>query len=649
MGKGVVKLGEGNWAVKDGNLLAAKETNGRFKNAEFTVDRGSDATYVGRDGLIKRFSSGLANKVANGDFEELGDNGVDYPSDVSSTSNFILDSSTNLYTYDDSSGSTGQMNFTNAIATEVGLTYKIVIDITISSGNANVAFKSGNSQTILFNFTDLSNGVNTFYSTVTGVDGDLSRLFVSNGSTDNDFTLNSISVQQVDPNDRWTLPSGWSISNNQLVGNDPSGFATVANVFYANKSYRLDVDVAERDSGSFSIISNSTDSNSNATPAIDSAGIHTFYFHIGTIDLETLYVTFGGDFVGKINSITVRDIEDFDDRPRIDFTDNTDGHLLLEPQSTNLVTYSNQISSSTYSVNSGTGSSTTITDNYGTSPDGTQNAARLVATSATGTSEYALRGFTYNISSAEDFTQSVYLKSNTGSSQSIIFYGRNTGTRTPITVTNEWQRFEITGESNTTNYFIYLGLRPEDGTDSSCDVLVYGLQVEQLGYSTSLIPTNGSTVTRDGETCTGAGEAADFNSEEGVLYAEIAALANDGNWREISLNDGSTNNAVEIRYKSTDNQFQFVVRDGGTVVVSPTRPLTNPLEFIKVAFSYKTDDFKMYINGADVATDTDGTMPSGLNNLSFDWGGTNPFYGKCKAIRVYKEALSDTDLQNLTS
>jgi len=649
MGKGVVKLGEGNWAVKDGNLLAAKETNGRFKNAEFTVDRGSDATYVGRDGLIKRFSSGLANKVANGDFEELGDNGVDYPSDVSSTSNFILDSSTNLYTYDDSSGSTGQMNFTNAIATEVGLTYKIVIDITISSGNANVAFKSGNSQTILFNFTDLSNGVNTFYSTVTGVDGDLSRLFVSNGSTDNDFTLNSISVQQVDPNDRWTLPSGWSISNNQLVGNDPSGFATVANVFYANKSYRLDVDVAERDSGSFSIISNSTDSNSNATPAIDSAGIHTFYFHIGTIDLETLYVTFGGDFVGKINSITVRNIEDFDDRPRIDFTDNTDGHLLLEPQSTNLVTYSNQISSSTYSVNSGTGSSTTITDNYGTSPDGTQNAARLVATSATGTSEYALRGFTYNISSAEDFTQSVYLKSNTGSSQSIIFYGRNTGTRTPITVTNEWQRFEITGESNTTNYFIYLGLRPEDGTDSSCDVLVYGLQVEQLGYSTSLIPTNGSTVTRDGETCTGAGEAADFNSEEGVLYAEIAALANDGNWREISLNDGSTNNAVEIRYKSTDNQFQFVVRDGGTVVVSPTRPLTNPLEFIKVAFSYKTDDFKMYINGADVATDTDGTMPSGLNNLSFDWGGTNPFYGKCKAIRVYKEALSDTDLQNLTS
>ena len=56
MGKGIVKLGEGQWAVKDGNLLAAKETNGRFKNAEFTVTRGTDATYVGKNGLIKTAS-----------------------------------------------------------------------------------------------------------------------------------------------------------------------------------------------------------------------------------------------------------------------------------------------------------------------------------------------------------------------------------------------------------------------------------------------------------------------------------------------------------------------------------------------------------------------------------------------------------------
>jgi hypothetical protein len=119
-------------------------------------------------------------------------------------------------------------------------------------------------------------------------------------------------------------------------------------------------------------------------------------------------------------------------------------------------------------------------------------------------------------------------------------------------------------------------------------------------------------------------------------------------WREINLDDGSTNNAVEIRYKTTANQFQFVVRSGGTAVVAPTVTISNPTEFMKVAFSYKTDDCKMYINGVEVATDTSGTMPSGLNHLSFDWGGINPFHGKCKAIRVYKET-DGIDLGTLTS
>ena len=53
-------------------------------------------------------------------------------------------------------------------------------------------------------------------------------------------------------------------------------------------------------------------------------------------------------------------------------------------------------------------------------------------------------------------------------------------------------------------------------------------------------------VTRDAETCTGSGEAADFNSEEGVLYAEIAALANSNTVRYLGLNDGSSNNRVVI-------------------------------------------------------------------------------------------------------
>ena len=52
----------------------------------------------------------------------------------------------------------------------------------------------------------------------------------------------------------------------------------------------------------------------------------------------------------------------------------------------------------------------------------------------------------------------------------------------------------------------------------------YQLRAKFL-YATSYIPTFGSTVTRNQDVCTNGGSLASINSTEGVLYAEIAALA----------------------------------------------------------------------------------------------------------------------------
>jgi len=140
-----------------------------------------------------------------------------------------------------------------------------------------------------------------------------------------------------------------------------------------------------------------------------------------------------------------------------------------------------------------------------------------------------------------------------------------------------------------------------------------------------------------------------INSTEGVLYAEIAALANDGTFREISLNDGTTTNVVEIRYTNINNAFEFIVRNANTVQVASSFTLTDATQFNKIAFSYKTDDYKMYVNGVEVASDTSGTMPSGLNKLSFNWGGFNPFFGNTKGLQVFDKALSDYQLKQLTT
>ena len=550
MGKGIVKLGEGNWAVKDGNLLAAKETNGRFKNAEFTVTRGTDATYVGKDGLIKTAS-----------FYNL----VPYSEDFSGWT------------------TTGTANVTPNTS--------IAPDGTQTASTLNIVDST-------YFYKSISTGSGTFTLSC----------YVKVSSGTNDFKMQSFS------------------------GTDGANVSSVYTATTEWQRFEHTVTVTV---------------DSNFYPVFISSPLTGGDFQI-----------WGAQIVEGTEPLDYQYTNGKEGIPRIDFTNNTDGHLLLEPESTNLITYSEDFEQWTEEAN------IDVTNNSITSPDGTQNAAKL---QLTGSSSETDGKISFAVSpSATTHTFSVFAKK--GSHNYIYIWMNISGadnitrwvnlddgsvSQSDVTTTsfgNDWWKIQFTFDAtNLTGVRLEVadyGVSTGTGGDN---IYVWGAQLEALSYPTSYIPTNGSTVTRDAETCTGAGEAADFNSEEGVLYAEIAALANDGNWREISLNDGSTNNAVEIRYKSTDDQFQFVVRDGGTVVVSPTRPLTNPLEFIKVAFSYKTDDFKMYINGADVATDTDGTMPSGLNNLSFDWGGTNPFYGKCKAIRVYKEALSDTDLQNLTS
>ena len=80
-----------------------------------------------------------------------------------------------------------------------------------------------------------------------------------------------------------------------------------------------------------------------------------------------------------------------------------------------------------------------------------------------------------------------------------------------------------------------------------------------------------------------------------------------------------------------------------------TLVLSDETNFIKVGFKYKANDFALWVNGVEVDTDTNGITPIGLNNLAFNDGTSNNFFGKVKALAVYKEALTDAELQSLTT
>ena len=72
----------------------------------------------------------------------------------------------------------------------------------------------------------------------------------------------------------------------------------------------------------------------------------------------------------------------------------------------------------------------------------------------------------------------------------------------------------------------------------------------------------------------------------------------------------------------------------------------------KIAIKYKVNDFSLYVNGSKLDSSNSGNVFSSgtLTELAFDdGGGSSIFNGNVKAVAVYKTALTDTELANLTS
>lgn len=343
--------------------------------------------------------------------------------------------------------------------------------------------------------------------------------------------------------------------------------------------------------------------------------------------------------------------------PRIDYTDGGCPKLLLEPLSRNLITHSEDFSDASWlRINGGLGSVPVVTANQGLSPDGSANADRVVFDLGGGTSssDSSILSNSITLGGVNQNTRSVYIKSNTGSNYNMIL-----GTNSPtvdnsiveIVVTTEWQRFDLTHTPTTTRTNFYFGLRNAfgiTGLSDTADILIWGAQLEEQSYATSYIPTSGATATRVAETLSKTGLSNYINSNEGVLYAEIASFVQSGLDRGISLSNGTTSDAINIFYFSTSNTLRILILSGGSVLVNIDVSVSDITDFQKIAINYANNDVSVYVNGLLRGTDTNVTIPSGLSRLGFDYAGSSPFYGKVKDLRVYNEALTDTELIALT-
>ena len=172
-----------------------------------------------------------------------------------------------------------------------------------------------------------------------------------------------------------------------------------------------------------------------------------------------------------------------------------------------------------------------------------------------------------------------------------------------------------------------------------------------LSFATSYIPTNGSQITRLADAAFGAGSSDLINSTEGVLYAEIAALANNNIKKGISISNGTTSNRIILRYGNQSNKIEYIVVSGGAIQANMNISSFNILNYLKIAIKWKLNYFALWINGVEVRTDTVGiTFPTDtLSELNLDSTTIEPFYGKVKCLAVFKEALTDAELTCLTT
>ena len=504
--------------------------------------------------------------------------------------------------------------------TTIGQTYKYSFDV-LESGSGVIDGRFRNGGGVIQSFSSEGTYTGTFVAYNTLAD------FTTLSGNTASFSITNISVKEVGQD--WTLGSGWSIGDGlaSFDGGSDSNLVSYTNVDNG-KSYKYSFTISDMTNGALSFRLGSSSSNDLR---ITADGTYTGY---ALSDGTSIVFRAESGFVGSITNVSVKEITDDTDLPRINYTDGC-GSWLLEPQSTNLITYSSDLSSLNLRSNA------VVTSNEVISPSGNLDADKITFDGTySGRVEQTIAATV-----GQPYTISVYLKNKDLSDVTQVWIGFSTAAQGQfITITDEWQRYDITTNADGTSEYPRIQF---SGTGS---LYAWGFQVEQQSYATSYIPTNGSIATRLADVATNSGNSTLINSTEGVLYAEIAALADDGNVRMLSISDGSNNNSVSIEYSILDNLIRIRLRSGNVEQSFYQSTNYDFLQYHKIALSYRLNDFKLYIDGVLIHTDTSLNTPINLSELSFSNGtGGSPFYGKTKALAVYKEALTDAQLQSLTT
>ena len=353
--------------------------------------------------------------------------------------------------------------------------------------------------------------------------------------------------------------------------------------------------------------------------------------------------------------------------PRIDYTSGC-GKLLLEPQRTNLIPYSQDFSNAFWIKTSATVTTSTVV-----SPDGLQGSYKLIPDNGTGGNRSISNNYTslaglhtHTCFAKKGEYNYLMLRTRNNPSAGVMFDLAN-GTlsvnlTSPVYVSsqienygNGWYRCSITldpSQADTVGQLFIsmcVGITGSEGNsfngDGTSGIYIFGSSLEQGSYPTSYIPTSGVAVTRVADSASKSGISSLINGSEGVVFIDMAAFQDTATTREIIIGS-SPNDYIRFGYVNFGSAIQFRYYSGGALIFNKfyTSTITN---FNKIAFGWQANNFVVYENGVKKLEQLSGaTSAAAFNSIDTS---TLTFQGKIQSFMIFKTRLDNATLAALTT
>ena len=296
--------------------------------------------------------------------------------------------------------------------------------------------------------------------------------------------------------------------------------------------------------------------------------------------------------------------------PRLDYSNGTCPSLLVEPQRSNIVLYSEQFDNAYWAT------SASITANTVNSPDGTQNADTVVFASnnqlyngTTRTSgNYSLSVF---VKKGNNRYFSIQLETGVFAYQAIYDLDTTTVTNTTANTTASitdfgggW--FRVTVMNTTAALIIFTTFQAASSATStvggSGTYYIWGAQLELGSYPTSYIPTTSAAVTRNDDEISKTGISSLIGQTEGTIFIDF----------DIDNILSQTINPVIFSFSGTSYIRLFTTGEinyfeSNSVIVASSVGIINNGQN-KIAVNYKNNDFSIYANGVLVGSNNSGAV-----------------------------------------